>query len=163
MPLLSSDILERQFGPTEVEILRQDDTTRIICTKTASGQILELSQVIFKQAGIAGFPDIHREVVAGKSIGKTFAAYGIAFERQVNAACKYGRALPDGFTKRFDTSGPATVVDVSILVGPDDAPYADILEVYSPEVSWKTGTGEVTEAIAARIRTFGELLTMSGN
>lgn len=163
MPLLSSDILERQFGPTEVEILRQDDTTRIICTKTASGQVLELSQVVFHQQGIARFPDIHREIVTGKSMGKTFAAHDVSFERQVHSACKYDRALPAGFTERFGASEPFTVIDVSILVGPDATPYAGILEVYSPEVSWQLASGEVTEAMAGRIRAFGELLTMPGN
>ncbi len=163
--LLSSDILERQFGPTELEILRQDDKTRITFTKAAdSGRILEISQVTFHEEGIAAFPEIHREVVEGKSMGKAFAGHNIAFERQVRGACLYDqRVLPSGFTKRFGSSEPATVIDVSIAVGPGGAPYADILEVYSPGVSWNLNTGDVSEELAGRIRGFGELLTMPEN
>ena len=160
--ILSSDILERQFGPTELEILWQDDKTRIICTKVADGgQVLELSQVAFHQAGIDGFPDIHKEIVDGKSMGKAFAGQGIDFNRQVRAAYEYDqRTLPAGFTERFGTVEPATVIDVSIQVGPGGTPYADILEVYSPAVSWNLNSGKVTEEVADRISAFGELLTM---
>lgn len=81
---LSSDILEAQFGPTRLEILRQDDASRVIRTiAIASGQVLEVSRVAFFAQGAAAFPDIHRAVLAGSSMGKTFSGRGVAFERQV--------------------------------------------------------------------------------
>jgi hypothetical protein len=159
--LLSSDILERQFGPTILEVLWQDDATRLIATKVkATGQVLELSQVVFNEPGIAGFPEVHREVVAGKSMGKAFAERAIPFKRQVHAAYRYDQHdLPGSFSERFGAELPPTVVDVSILVGPDSTPYADILEVYSPEVSWQLNGGEMAGTVVDRIRAFDELLT----
>ena len=80
--MLSSDILEKQFGPTKIEVLYQDTQTRAIRTLTVSGgQVLELSHVKFLDPGITKFPDIHQEVVEGKSMGKAFRDHRVRFER----------------------------------------------------------------------------------
>jgi len=132
---LSSDILEQQFGPTELIILYQNGLTRIICTKVlSSGQVLELSLVKFIQSGIDKFPDVHQAIVAGQSMGKAFRAQGIDFRRQVNSVRR--SSLPENLSRRFGSNDLATVVAVSIRVGPDRSPYAHILEVYSPAVAW---------------------------
>lgn len=136
--MLSSDILERQFGPTELEVLYQRDLRRIIRTKVAaSGQVLELSQVSFKPEGVSAFADVHRQVMDGMSMGKAFAGQGVAFRRQTRGVHIYqSDRLPAGFAGQFASEGPATVVEVSIFAGPDGIPYADILEVYNPVVKW---------------------------
>jgi hypothetical protein len=154
---LSSDILERQFGPTELEALHQDDATRIICTKVAgTGQILELSQVTFLEAGMDEFPEVHQAVINGVSMGKAFAGHGIAFTRQTKAA--YDRTLPFGFEQRFNSDKPATVVAVTILVGPEQTPYAEILETYSPAVAWPEKKGKPTGQQLAAIEALGTFL-----
>jgi len=141
--MLSSDILEAQFGPTEVAVLHQDNLERIICTKVlASGQVLELSRVVFGGAGAEKFPDIHRAIVAGESMGKAFRAAGIEFVRETKGA--YKQTLPANLQQWFGSSEAATVVDVSILVGADQVPYAQILEVYSPAVRWPHSIGQPT-------------------
>jgi hypothetical protein len=138
--LLSSDILEAQFGPTEVVVLHQNGSERIICTKVlAGGQVLELSRVLFEGAGVEKFPEVHRAVVAGQSMGKAFRAAGIEFVRETKGA--YQQLLPASLKRWFDSSEAATVVDVSILVGADQIPYAQILEVYSPAVYWPSSSG----------------------
>jgi para-aminobenzoate synthetase component 2 len=120
--ILSSDILEQQFGPTEVEILSQDDKSRTIRTKViATGHVLEESHVVFDRAGITEFPLAHSDVLKGRSIGKAFRDRGIKFTR-----------LEHGLNKA-DTG---TVINVSILVGPHKTPYAEIVETYSPAVVW---------------------------
>jgi para-aminobenzoate synthetase component 1 len=132
---LSSDVLEQQFGPTTVEVLYQDDKTRTICTKViATNQILEVSQVTFIQAGLDEFPDTHKTIVAGQSMGKAFRAQGIELIRETQST--YRQAPPDDLSQRFGSNKPVTVVAVSILVGPDKTPYARILETYSPEIVW---------------------------
>ncbi len=162
--LLSSDELERQFGPTELEVLQQDTGGRIICTKVAeTGEILELSQVIFHPEGIAAFRAIHNKVLSGTSMGKAFAEDGMPFHRNIRASYRYDhRVLPAVFAERFGSGEPPTVTDLSIAVGPDAIPYADILEVYSPSVNpWELTGGEMDQAIADRLEVFGaELATL---
>ena len=133
--VLSSDILEQQFGATEIEVLHQDEQVRIIATYAkGSGRILELSRVIFKNEGIAAFPDTHRSVLAGESIGKAFRKAQIPFGRKVSGV--YRQTLSGSFNQRFKSSKPAIVVPVSILVGSDKLPYAEIIETYTPELVW---------------------------
>jgi hypothetical protein len=155
--VLSSDILERQFGPTEVEVLYQDNGTRIIRTLAAdSRQILEVSRVVFIQAGVEKFPGTHLAISEGASMGKAFRADGIEFIREDQGAYRY--ALPAIFKKFFGSREPATVVEVLILAGPDKTPYARILETYSPDVRWPHQVGEPTAGQLAKIQTLGEFL-----
>jgi hypothetical protein len=132
---LSSDVLEQQFGPTELVVLYQDSLTRIICTKAlSSGKVLELSWVRFIKSGIELFSNVHKDIVTGQSMGKAFRAHDIEFNRAVNYA--WSQKLPDSFPQCFDNNGAVTVLDVSIVVGPANVLYAHILETYSNEVSW---------------------------
>ena len=133
--VLSSDILEAQFGPTELKVLYQDGASRIICARAkAGGQLLELSFVSFMTVGAAKFPEVHRTVTAGTSMGKAFRASGVVFKRQERHVDK--QALAESFGRQFGGQGRATVIAVTILAGPDETPYAEILEIYSPAVSW---------------------------
>lgn len=143
---LSSDILENQFGTTVIEVLGQDEATRIIATKDVlDGKILEISRVVFKPLGVKAFREVHELVVAGQSMGKAFRAAGVEFERVEHSAHRSN--LPEGFNKYFGSDQPGTVVGVSILVGQEQLPYANILEIYSPLVSWEeTGTAEPEQA-----------------
>jgi hypothetical protein len=163
---LSSDILEHQFGPTELEVLQQDKSQRIIATKAVgSGQILELSQIRFCPEGVGVFTAIHQKILAGSSMGKTFREQGMAFERQVHAVYRCEQQdVPAIFSKRFGTSeGRLTVIDVSILAGPHRTPYADILEIYSPEVAWNLTDAAMDSEVADRVHTFGKTLATLGN
>lgn len=161
---LSSDILERQFGPTEIKVLLQDGAVRVICTESAGGQVLELSRVFFKQPVAEELADVHSEILAGTSMGKAFRQRGIVFKRRTRGVylCGPGR-LPAAFGARFGGRGPATVVDVSIVAGPRLTTYADILEVYSPAVSWLAAGRVINEAGIARLRGFESLLTDSAD
>lgn len=154
---MSSDILESQFGPTEVSVLYQDEKTRVICTRAKSdGQVLELSRVLFDPAGIGRFPRTHAAVLAGQSMGKAFRSDGIEFRRETETA--YRRTLPANFHAWFGSRRPATVVAVSIMAGPDRQPYAEILEVYSPAVAWPQAGGQPRGDHPAVIKALGELL-----
>ncbi len=153
---LSSDILEQQFGPTEIEILHQDKTTRIICTKTTEDQkILELSRVVFVAEGVALHPAVHQDILNGTSMGKAFRSDGTEFNREVRSAQKL--SLPSKFTKYFKSEASATVVNVRILVGPNRVPYADIIEVYSPDVAWPSSP-QVPDNTQKVLKDFAEQL-----
>jgi hypothetical protein len=133
--VLSSDILEQQFGPTTVEVLRQDEHARLICTKViATGQVLEISSTTFIKAGANEFPAVHQAVLDGQSMGKAFRAAGVDFVRQTKTT--YKRIPAPEFADWFASNKPATVVEVTILVGPHKTPYATILETYSAAVHW---------------------------
>lgn len=155
--VLASDILEQQFGPTMLDILYQEGKTRIICTKVkASGQVLELSRVEFMQPGIDAFPDIHQAIIAGQSMGKAFRTHKVAFIRNVDYAYKH--TLPDNFSQRFSNSDPANVVGIVIKIGPQQLPYATILETYSPAVSWPHLTHAPTAQQLDEIHRFNSAL-----
>lgn len=159
---LSSDILEGQFGPTELDVLRQDGQVRIIRTRTTGGQLLELSLVSFKTSPIDGLREAHEDVLAGRSMGKAFRDRGLPFKRQVRAVYEADvSVLPPIFQRTFETSGAATVVNVSILAGPEQMAYADILEVYNPAVSWPQSAGQIDADTSKRLEDFAQLLTDS--
>ncbi len=134
---LSSDILEQQFGPTVVQVLDQAEQTRLICTQVvATNQVLEVSFVTFIEAGVQEFSAVHRLVLAGESMGKAFRTAGVLFTRQTTAISH--QELSPLFSQQFESEGSATIVEVVILVGPEQVPYAKIIETYSPAVRWPT-------------------------
>lgn len=140
--MLSSEILEQQFGETRVVVVRQDSRHRIINTVAVqTDKILELSLVTFDQNTIA-FPDIHKRIFDGASMGSAFAAAGVAFVRTARTVTR--TVLPPSLQSYFTDQSPATVVDVDIYVGGDAVHYCHILEIYSPAVTWPqpiTATG----------------------
>src|SRR5512146_2540512 len=140
---LSSDLLERQFGPTEVDILFQDEGTRIIATKAVGdGRILEVSWVVFATDAAANFPEPYSDMQAGESMGKAFRAHDIKFERTIRSS--YTADLPPAFQRWFNGTRESTVIDLSILAGPHKKLFADVLETYRPGVIWPYLTGEPT-------------------
>lgn len=144
---LSSDILEKQFGPTTINILHQDDEIRIIQTVAIeTGQVLELSLVRFTPEGVAAFPEIHQAILSGQSMGKAFRAARVEFRRDSQFACS--SAVPMPMQKYFASQEPATIVSVHILAGPDKVHYATITETYTPAASWPRIFGTITPQAA---------------
>lgn len=158
----SSDILEERFGPTRLEILRQDEYERIICTKVArSSRVLELSWVAFRPPGTTAFREIHRRVMWGESMGKAFAAAGVEFHREVRVSYRADSGVPAIFRERFGSEAAPTITEVTVKVGPKAVPYADILEVYHPDVPpWETTDGprQPERAVADRLEVFAAAL-----
>jgi len=133
--MLSSEILENQFGPTHLVVLKQNSTHRIIETVASdSEQVLELSIVTFDKENVDIFPDVHVEIMAGASMGKAFKKAGIRFIRKINSTSH--TRLPVILSSEFNQKGLATIVDVDIFVGEQKAHYCHILEIYSPAVTW---------------------------
>lgn len=130
--VLSSDVLEDQFGPTYIDIIYQDHQTRAIATRALNGKLLELSYVRFNRTASHLFPNVHQTVINGTSMGKAFRDYSIPFKRHVLG--KYLYALRDTFCRLYGDERPAIILDVQILVGSLDSPYATILETYTPDV-----------------------------
>jgi len=134
--MLSSEILENQFGPTRLVVLKQNSTHRIIETVASDNkQVLELSIVTFDKENVDIFPDVHAEIIAGASIGKAFKKASVRFIRKINSTTHI--PLPAILSSEFNQKGLATIVDVDIFVGEQKAHYCHILEVYSPAVSWQ--------------------------
>lgn len=155
--ILSSDILEQQFGPTAIDIIYQDSDTRIICTKTINEKkILELSMVEFIKDGVAAFPTVHKAIQAGKSMGKAFRDHSITFTRELKSVQTY--ALPQKFHQYFSSNKAATVVHVTILVGVEKIPYANILEIYHGDVIWGEGTPMQSGTLDAKLRLLSKFL-----
>jgi len=155
--ITSSDVLESQFGPIKIEILYQVDSTRVIATKTIySEKVLELSLVEFIKSGVDTYPEIHKEILLGKSIGKAFKDSGIEFYR--NTHHEYKSILYDKIQNIFTSDRPSNVVDVTINVGPNRIPYARILETYSPDVIWASKISQLTDIDTEKIKKLDELI-----
>jgi hypothetical protein len=138
-PILSSDVLEAQLGPTQIEVLKQSEAERIICTRVVeTGQRLELSRVIFDPLGAKHFEHVHRQILEGQSMGKAFREADIAFSRREVSAQRV--SLRPSLLEWFQADGPATVVNVAIYLGDKSTHYADIFEIYSPVVKWPSAT-----------------------
>ncbi len=134
--ILSSEILEKQFGLTRLKILKQDDWFRIITTEiVSSGEVLEISQVQFLSVP-EELNAIHQQVVAGTSMGKAFKDAEMMFSRITSGTWK--TEVPTEFQKIFNSDTNATVVKVIIQIGEKKIPYAQITETYSPAVKWPT-------------------------
>ena len=155
--MLSSDVLEEQFGPTKVDVLYQDSENRIITTRALSDdKVLELSWVKFDSLSEKHYPNIHRDILGGKSIGKAFRDMKVEFNRKQSEITKL--SLPPLFKDFFKTSGPATVVSVAIYVDADKIHYCDILETYSPIVKWPGKTISTSENVSRQIEAFSQRL-----
>ena len=145
---LSSDVLEKQFGPTTIVILHQDSAVRAIQTVAEkTGQVLECSLVRFLPEGIAAFPEVHQAVRSGQSMGKAFRAANIEFHRETEFACR--AAVPPALRRRFESQDDAMVVSVRILVGSQKIPYAQITETYTPLAVWPNQFGRPTRQALA--------------
>jgi len=155
--MLSSDVLEEQFGPTKVDVLYQDSENRIITTRALSDdKVLELSWVMFDSSSEKPYPNIHRDILGGKSIGKAFRDMKVKFHRKQIEITKV--SLTPVFKDFFKSSGTATVIPVSIYVGADKIHYCDILETYSPIVKWPEKTVSTSENVSRQIEAFSQRL-----
>jgi hypothetical protein len=160
--MLSSDILEQQFGPTRVKVLYHDEaySERIIQTiAKTSGKILELSWVTFDPKGSEHFAAVHETVKRKTSIGKAFRQVDLELIRRLGSTNRI--ALPSSFTQYFNVDGEATVVEVEGVIEAcgSEVRYCDILETYSPEVVWpETALSSTSPYLASRIGRFASLL-----
>jgi hypothetical protein len=133
--MLSSEILEKQFGPTKLVIAKQNDAYRIIKTiAIRTGDVLELSFVTFDQKNISAFSHIHQQILDGESMGKAFKQAEVTFTRIENSVSR--NVAPPAVASVFNADGQATIVDVAIYVGDEQTHNADIIEIYSPKVTW---------------------------
>lgn len=133
MGKLSSDILEQQFGQTALRIHAQNEQERITTTSQAdTGAVLEIAWVRFKT--IDAYPSVHASVLSGISMGKAFQVQGVAFRRKTHIQARV--AIPKSIERTFRNKEKATLVEVSIYIGAERIHYADITELYAPDVDW---------------------------
>lgn len=154
---LSSDVLERQYGPTELEVMFQDEMTRIIAARAVGdGRVLEISRVVFAPDAAANFPEPYQAMLAGESMGKAFRSRGFKFNREIKSA--FTCDLPPAFDRWFGGTHDATVIDLAVRVGPNDTPLATVLETYRPEVKWPYLPGELTSEQFEQIHLLNDFL-----
>jgi hypothetical protein len=153
--MLSSDILEQQFGQTELNIIKQTPEYRIIQTVAKKDSaVLELSFVTFDRTD--AFPIVHAQVLKGSSMGKAYHASGIEFERDIKSVSKL--PVPISLQNYFQQKGLSTIVEVSILVGQDHVHYCDIIEIYHPSVKWPQEVTTHNSNIQSRLELVSKLL-----
>lgn len=128
-----SDFLEHKFGSISLAVLSRTEASRIITISDAKKQVLEYSIVEFLEPGAAAYPDIHTRIMDGALLGKSFVASGIPYYRHTNS--RRTVALSPQLQEIFATQAThSTQIDVTVKVGPNQLPYAHIIETYSPIV-----------------------------
>lgn len=133
MSVISSDVLEQQFGTTSLQVIEQGDHERIITTSAESTDaVLEISWVRFKNTNT--HRDIQKRIRAGTSMGKAFRSQNIPFTRKIVVSGKV--AAPPFAQNLFQSKAEVTLVEISVYVGLEQTHYADITELYAPEVDW---------------------------
>jgi hypothetical protein len=157
---LSSDLLEAQFGPIDIDVVRDNGKERIIRTVAEkSGQVLEISHVLFC-AGVSEKLHAMRRTIAGQSMGKAFQAAQVPFQRHNYAGYKYD--LPENFIDQYGSDEAATVLAVKVFAGDEYELFADILETYHPDVTaWDDqlfGSHEPTDEQRERIQVLDRFL-----
>lgn len=157
--MLSSDLLEKQFGPTRLVILRQDVQHRIIKTISVnSGKVLELSLVTFNANSAAVLPEVHQKIRLGSSMGKAYREAHIPFIRDVQSITH--SPLPPTLKSHFDQPGSATIIDVDIYVGKARTHYCHILEIYNAAVRWPADSTQSSPVIVDELDIFEKLMTL---
>jgi hypothetical protein len=134
--VLTTDVMEAQFGPVEAEVVSQDEHNReVIVRVSETGQVLEYARVRFKSPGVEAYPEVDRSIRAGALMGKEFRNAGIAFRRRQGPPVR--RKLSARLQTLFGTDEPYGLgIMASILVGPDELSYAENYETYSPAIEW---------------------------
>lgn len=137
--LLTTDIMEAQFGPVEASVLFQDERRREVVVRVRrTKQVLEFARVTFAPAGAAAYPAIDRRIRGGALMGKAFRDAGVEFRRRQEPPAR--RELSGRLRELFAAGdGPGLCVSASILVGPEELPYAENRETYSPAIEWPEG------------------------
>jgi len=155
--MLSSDILEQQFGPTELVIVSQNKKHRTIQTiATQSRAVLELSIVTFDTMNITLFPEIHEQILQGSSMGKAFRDAAIEFVRDVHFVTR--SVIPANIQTIFTNQNAATIIDVDILIGPDKIHYCHITEIYNPIVVWPISSKPRSLNVEQALRQISKML-----
>ena len=155
--MLSSDILEQQFGPTELVIVSQNKKHRTIQTiATQSHAVLELSVVSFDRMNTILFPEIHEQILQGSSMGRAFKNAAVDFFRDVHFISH--SAVPANIQTIFTNQNAATIIDVDILIGPDKIHYCHITEIYNPIVVWPISSKPRSLNVEQALRQISKML-----
>lgn len=129
---LVSDLLEEQFGSCNIEILSQDERKRLVAVSSA-GRVIEIAYTKFVQNGVKAFPEVHQTIIDGESMGRAFKIKNVDFYREVRLSKIYPvSGLIAGYFGNENQSLRLIVVD--IYVGAMKAHYAQITEIFAPDV-----------------------------
>lgn len=133
---LGTDVLKEKFGEITPQITYRDGSSRVVLAVAEDGRVGAYSIVHFDDVGKSLIPDeIHRQIIGGKLIGKTIRESGIPFER--DEECTFVYRIPKSIQSLFNTDHKESFVKrVNFKIGTINSPYASIVEIYSPLVSF---------------------------
>lgn len=139
-PILNSDAIKKSFGSYGVEVLSQDDTTRIanlfsgdseskICRTLAVTEfVLPMSPQLTEQ---------HRAIRAGGSIGATLRAAGFSINKKllIKTETPAGKAFLTLTADTVSLGAPLYTKVYALFAqnGDQEIPYAVIAEAYHPD------------------------------
>ena len=132
---LGTDKVREVFGELKPQIIYQDDAERVMLAKSLDDRVGAYSIVQFDDFGRKFTPEIHDEVLRGKFIGETFRKHGVPIFREEE--CVFVYTLPQQLQEIFGNSGKESFVKkINFRIGHVRVPYASIIEIYSPRISF---------------------------
>lgn len=133
---LASSMLENQFGDLQMEILLQNEFNRVVrITDARNHSGLEIASVVFEENAQDLYPAVHKKIINGALMGKTFREAGVRFQRRVVA--QGSLILPKQLSSLLAGSGRSCVKELEVFVGAEQSRYASILEIYAPVVEMR--------------------------
>lgn len=132
---LGTDKVREIFGELKPQVIYHDDDKRVMLTKSLDDAVGAYLIVQFDEFGRKLMPKIHKEILQGNFVGETFRKHDVPIFREDE--CTFVYILPKQLQEIFGSSGRESFVKkVKFRIGHVRVPYASIIEVYSPRISF---------------------------
>lgn len=133
---LHTSSLEKLFGTIKFEILKQDDTIRIIKLLDGAGTTRTLGIVRFFNINL--LPEVHDKILSGQLLGKTLCDSNIDFDKGFMGSVKVSlpQWLRDDFKSEYDV-GLAFYSKIFVLGNrsqEDKFLYSELIEIIPLEI-----------------------------
>lgn len=133
---LHSFTLEALFGSIKNQIIKQNETIRIVHLMDEINISRTLGIVRFLNINEAFLKPVHQKIVSGEMLGKTLYEANIDFDKEFMGAIHV--ELPDWIKRDFNTSQNKSLAFFSKIVinsnSGDNYIYSELIEVIPPEI-----------------------------
>lgn len=130
--------LEEIFGSIKNQIIKQNDTVRMVHLMDENNISRTLGVVRFLNSNEVFLKDVHQKILSGDMLGKTLFEANIDFDKEFLGAINV--ELPNWLKKDFNTDQDKSlaffskIIINSNLANGDDYIYSELIEVIPPEI-----------------------------
>lgn len=130
--------LEEIFGSIKNQIIKQNDSVRMVHLMDKKNISRTLGVVRFLNSNEVFLKDVHQKIVSGDMLGKTLFEANIDFDKEFLGAIHV--ELPDWLKTDFNTEQDKSlaffskIIIKSNLANGEDYVYSELIEVIPPEI-----------------------------